>query len=287
MQTLAFAGDQIASLGGAVLVERESPARFDTRKHTDQTLADSVFFHDLACDFLLGDLGGEQVLEGSAVLVGNGLGVLLQATGNLLCKRGKLGQAHPLAPEPLLNAFAVADGSQSSAEENSIKTGYNAFEAALVSLQKTLHAFLPDEFVQTHHKEKSMERPCFRLPEAIGMRDFRTMKVWGKAHQLTLRAYQATSGFPRAELYGLTSQVRNASSSIPSNIAEGCGRSSEGEFAHFLNISMGSASELEYRVLLSRDLHYLNNADYEELEARITEVKRMLASLIRTLIADR
>jgi four helix bundle protein len=81
--------------------------------------------------------------------------------------------------------------------------------------------------------------------------------------------------------------VGHPRSSIPSNIAEGCGRSSEGEFAHFLNISMGSASELEYRVLLSRDLHYLNNADYEELEARITEVKRMLASLIRTLIADR
>ena len=119
------------------------------------------------------------------------------------------------------------------------------------------------------------------------MRDFRSMKVWGKAHQLTLRVYQATSGFPRAELYGLTSQVRNASSSIPANIAEGCGRNTEGEFAHFLNISMGSASELEYRVLLSRDLHYLNNIDYEELAAQITEVKRMLASLIQKLKSDR
>jgi four helix bundle protein len=227
------------------------------------------------------------MLEWPAVFTCNGLGMLFQAIRNFLSERAELGQTHPFAPKPLFNSFAVTDGAQSSAEENSIKTGYNAFDAVFVPLQKTLHAIPPDEFAQTHHKEERMGRHCFWLPEAIRMKDFRTMKVWEKAHQLTLRVYQATAGFPRSELYGLTSQIRNASSSIPSNIAEGCGRSTEGEFGHFLQISMGSASELEYRMLLSRDLRYLNNTDYLELEALITEVKRMLASLIRKLNADR
>ena len=132
-----------------------------------------------------------------------------------------------------------------------------------------------------------MERHYFAPQKEIILRDFRNMKVWEKAHLLTLRVYKATAGFPRAELYGLTSQVRNASSSIPSNIAEGCGRSTEAEFAHFLQISMGSASELEYRLLLSRELQYLDSTNHLELEAQVTEVKRMLASLIRKLKPDR
>jgi four helix bundle protein len=80
------------------------------------------------------------------------------------------------------------------------------------------------------------------------MRDFHALKVWQKAHWLTLRVYNATKRFPKDELYGLTSQVRRSATSIPTNVAEGCGRSGEAELARFLNIAMGSASELEYQL---------------------------------------
>jgi four helix bundle protein len=90
------------------------------------------------------------------------------------------------------------------------------------------------------------------------MRDFHSLKVWQKAHQVTLRVYTATKRFPKDELYGLTSQVRHSATSIPTNVAEGCGRSGEAELARFLNIAMGSASELEYQLLLARDLKFLD-----------------------------
>lgn len=112
------------------------------------------------------------------------------------------------------------------------------------------------------------------------MQDFHTLKVWEKAHQLTLDIYRATAMFPKEELYGLTSQIRRASSSIPANIAEGCGRGGNAELRQFLQIAMGSASELEYHLLLARDLNYLNTNDYECLTSGTIEVKKMLAALI-------
>jgi four helix bundle protein len=115
------------------------------------------------------------------------------------------------------------------------------------------------------------------------MRDFRGMKVWEKGHQLALATYMATAAFPREEAYGLTSQIRRSSTSIPANIAEGCGRSGGAEFARFLQIAMGSASELEYHLLLAHDLGLLCNSDHERLESDVTEVKRMLSSLIQRL----
>lgn len=81
------------------------------------------------------------------------------------------------------------------------------------------------------------------------MRDFRELKVWQKSHQLTLAIYKATVKFPKDEMYGLTSQIRRASASIAANIAEGCGRNGEAELGRFLQIAMGSASELEYQVV--------------------------------------
>ena len=111
------------------------------------------------------------------------------------------------------------------------------------------------------------------------MKSFR----WQKAHELTLHVYQVTSRFPKEELYGLTSQLRRSVLSIPSNIAEGCGRNGDKEFARFLQIAMGSASEAQYQLLLSRDLDYLNTTEYQQLEQAITEVKRMLASFLKTL----
>jgi four helix bundle protein len=111
------------------------------------------------------------------------------------------------------------------------------------------------------------------------MKDFRQLKVWEKAHQLALAIYKATKEFPKEELYGLTSQIRRANISIPTNIAEGCGRNTDAEFARFLQIAMGSASETEYQLLLSHDLHFLNKEQYDLLNTDVTEVKRMLASL--------
>jgi four helix bundle protein len=117
------------------------------------------------------------------------------------------------------------------------------------------------------------------------MKDFRKLNVWQKSHSLTVKIYNATKTFPAPELYGLTSQIRRACSSIPANIAEGCGRSGDAEFNRFVQIAVGSASELEYHLLLAKDLKYLNEDDYTKLNIEITEVKRMLISLIKKLRA--
>jgi len=119
------------------------------------------------------------------------------------------------------------------------------------------------------------------------MRDFREIKVWEKAHALTLEVYRATSRFPREEIYGLTSQMRRASSSIPANIAEGCGRGGNAELARFLQIALGSASEFEYHILLARDLAFLPATVYDPLQDRVVEVKRMLTPLIQKVRAAR
>ncbi len=115
------------------------------------------------------------------------------------------------------------------------------------------------------------------------MQDFRNLKVWEKAHQLTLAVYQVTRVFLRDELYGLTSQIRRAAVSVGANVAEGCCRKGDVEFSRFLQIAIGSASELEYHLLLARDLEFLPQADYEHLSAEAVEVKRMLATLLQKL----
>jgi four helix bundle protein len=119
------------------------------------------------------------------------------------------------------------------------------------------------------------------------MKNFRDLKVWEKAHHTTLTTYKTTAHYPKDELYGLTSQTRRASVSVPANIAEGCGRGSDADFARFLQNSMGSASELEYLFLLAHDLGYLTESDYKGLNSQVVEVKRMLASFIQTLKAGR
>ena len=119
------------------------------------------------------------------------------------------------------------------------------------------------------------------------MKDFRNLKVWEKSHSLALDAYKTTVSFPTSELYGLTSQIRRSATSIPSNNAEGCGRQSDAEPARFLHIAMGSASELEYQMLLSHDLKYIPDVEYQKLNSNVTEIKRMLTAFIQTLKADR
>jgi four helix bundle protein len=118
------------------------------------------------------------------------------------------------------------------------------------------------------------------------VRDFRELKVWEKSHVLTLSIYKATEAFPKDERYGLTGQIRRSSASIPANIAEGCGRGSDAELARFLQIAMGSACELEYHLLLARDLQLLNVASHGNLTGNLVQVKRMLTSFLQKLRAD-
>jgi four helix bundle protein len=108
------------------------------------------------------------------------------------------------------------------------------------------------------------------------VKDFKELRVWQKAHALGLEIYQATRSFPRDEIYGLTSQIRRAAVSVGANIAEGCGRRSDGEFARFLQIARGSASELEYHLLFARDLKLLTHDAHQNLEKKLVEVQRML-----------
>ena len=113
------------------------------------------------------------------------------------------------------------------------------------------------------------------------MKDFKDLRVWTKAHSLTLGIYKATRGFPREELFGLTSQMRRSASSIGANIAEGSGRRSDGELTRFLHIARGSAAELEYHLLLARDLELLSDITHGLLAKQTDEVQRMLTSLIQ------
>ena len=113
------------------------------------------------------------------------------------------------------------------------------------------------------------------------MQDFRKLAVWKKGHELTLKTYSLTVDFPRDEIYGLTGQIRRSAASIPANIAEGCGRGGNAELARFLQIALGSASELEYHLLLAHDLKHLSSAQYEAVAADVSEVKRMLTGLQR------
>jgi four helix bundle protein len=113
------------------------------------------------------------------------------------------------------------------------------------------------------------------------MRDFKQLAVWEKAHGLTLAVYELTARFPKEETYGLSSQMRLCSSSVPANIAEGCGRTGNGDFYRFLDVAAGSLYELEYFLMLSRDLGFTSLERFQCLTERTREVQRMLASLLR------
>ncbi len=111
------------------------------------------------------------------------------------------------------------------------------------------------------------------------MQDFRELNVWRKAHDLTLLVYTFTKAFPQDERFGLTSQMRRASSSICANLAEGCCRHTDKDFARFVDYALGSASEVEYFLLLANDLSYIDALDYEANREWICEIKRMLTGL--------
>ncbi len=112
------------------------------------------------------------------------------------------------------------------------------------------------------------------------MQNYQELKVWEKSHQLVLEVYRITASFPKEEIFGITSQVRRAVASIPANIAEGCGKSTQLDFAKFLNISLGSANETDYFLLLCKDLKYISETEFLELEDTINAIKAMLINLI-------
>lgn len=115
------------------------------------------------------------------------------------------------------------------------------------------------------------------------MQDFRSLKVWERSHGVVLKVYEFTKSFPKEEMYHITNQLRRAATSVPTNIAEGCGRGSDADFKRFVQIAMASACEVEYLLLLSQELGYINNAVHDTIVADVTAVKKMLNSLMRTL----
>lgn len=115
------------------------------------------------------------------------------------------------------------------------------------------------------------------------MKDFGTLKVWEKAHALTLAIYKSTEGFPKQEMYALTSQIQRAAVSIPANIAEGCGKDSDAELKRYFLISMGSSSELEYLLLLAHDLGYLPKSAFQSMTNDLVEIRKMLNAFIQKL----
>ncbi len=115
------------------------------------------------------------------------------------------------------------------------------------------------------------------------MKNFRKLQIWERSHKITLEVYRLTREFPKSETYGLVTQMRRSVSSIPTNIAEGCGRNTEKDFARFLDNAMGSASELEYQLILAHDLEYISIEAYETTNRELTEIKRMLNAFIQKL----
>jgi len=115
------------------------------------------------------------------------------------------------------------------------------------------------------------------------MKDYKKLLVWQKAHQLVLKIYKRTKSFPKEETYGLTSQIRRAVISVATNIVEGTSRKSQIDFSRFLQISFGSAKEVEYEILLAKDLDYIDAESYNELEHQIEEIKKMLVGLMHSI----
>lgn len=115
------------------------------------------------------------------------------------------------------------------------------------------------------------------------MRNFRNYEVWKLSHKLTLDIYKETRNFPKDEQYGVTSQIRRAAASVPTNISEGAGRSSDALFANYIDIALGSAHEVEYLLNLSFDLDYIDKTVYSKLDEEITVIKRSLFRLYQKL----
>ena len=117
------------------------------------------------------------------------------------------------------------------------------------------------------------------------MKDFRNLKVWTNAHQFALNIFNSSKSFPKEEQFGITSQIRRAALSIPTNIAEGCGRGSDSDFARFIQIALGSASEVEYQILFCKELSFIDENSYLKFSKDIVEIKKSLTALLKKLRA--
>ena len=115
------------------------------------------------------------------------------------------------------------------------------------------------------------------------MQDYKNLLVWKKAYSLTLEIHKATKSFPREEIYGLTAQIRRAAASIPSNLAEGCGRSTDADKLRFFDIAMGSTNEVECQLMLTKDLNYLDESVFQIHSQSVIEIKKMLSTLIKRI----
>jgi four helix bundle protein len=117
------------------------------------------------------------------------------------------------------------------------------------------------------------------------VKEYRHLQVWARSHALTLELYRATRTFPRDEMFGVTSQLRRAAASIAANIAEGCGRDGDAELRRYLSISLGSACELDYFILLATQLGYLSTEEGSKFGSEALQLRRMLGTFIRRLKA--
>ena len=119
------------------------------------------------------------------------------------------------------------------------------------------------------------------------IRTHKELNVWKASIELVTEIYRLTKGFPKEETYGLTNQIRRASVSIPSNLAEGAARSSNKEFSYYISIAIGSIAEIETQLFISRNLGYLNESDFEKLDTKLTDIRKMATGLKKTIDAKR
>ena len=117
------------------------------------------------------------------------------------------------------------------------------------------------------------------------MHQFKELKVWQKGRELVKEIYKTTGTFPQDELFGITSQMRRGTVSIPTNIAEGCGRNSDPELCRFLDIANGSSFELETLVILALDLEYISHDQFENTDRKLTEIQKMIYGLKQSLLS--
>lgn len=115
------------------------------------------------------------------------------------------------------------------------------------------------------------------------MKDFRKLQAWKKSHELVLQIYKLTEKSPSKEVYGLTAQLRRAAISIPTNIAEGYGRTTDAEIARFIDISSGSVNEVDYLLFLAMELKYTVKAEVENMTEKLIETRKMLTAFAKTL----
>lgn len=119
------------------------------------------------------------------------------------------------------------------------------------------------------------------------MRNYKELEIWKKSKDIVIDIYKVTSDFPKSELYGLTSQIRRAGISISANIAEGNGKNSDAELARFINISIGSSSEVEALLIIANELEFISNDDFNQISNKLTTIRKMLYSFLKRVNSDK